>query len=351
MTTLPPELWLHVLESLRPSRAVALCPSDPRVRAILSFTLVSRATYTVAVRCLFQHCLYIDSAERLRRLLLTLHAFSSRSEDSTLPHVDLAPCLTNLFLAPFPPHTIDDLPTAQWTYELLSVMSGTLRRLVIDIPLRSLYPDEDHLNVRPKLRAAFQQLTALEEFTSSRDELYLSVFDLGSPPAEAETLVWAGWSKLKKLALYNVALGDPRMAPSLEQLSSLDCLVLTRADDLDRESFHRTILPIAAQRDMKTLIVNVAADHALNGFSPGRMSSGVSHPVEDTPVTDHKLELGVVIVEPSKRHMMNGDILDCQEWIRDTALAGELWDWESNWSLELTESWNMLPGESDDEVL
>lgn len=234
---LPTELILRIIECLDVKNVLVLdTRKDVRAKSILAFTRVSRATYPVALRMLYRRCLWIDSSERLRLLLISLevHTSSIRPMTSTLPLVRLQDCLHALFLAPFK-RSLDDLPTAHWIFELFAAMRHSLRRLAIDMPLRSLYPEDDHLNVRPKLRAAFEELTALEEFTSINDELFLSTQE-ERWTWNHESPVWSKWHSLKHLALYNIDLDneDFEMLPLLSRLRSL---VLVRPDSSEPESW------------------------------------------------------------------------------------------------------------------
>ncbi|KAL4964192.1 uncharacterized protein BDV14DRAFT_201210 [Aspergillus stella-maris] len=67
---LPPELLLAVVEALVPSNPhFAYPPAHPSTRTLLSFTLVSTLTHNVARNLLFAHCLYLDSEERMKKLI------------------------------------------------------------------------------------------------------------------------------------------------------------------------------------------------------------------------------------------------------------------------------------------
>lgn len=95
------------------------------------------------------------------------------------------------------------------------------------MPLRTCYPEDDHLAVRPVLREGFARLTNLEEFVSTRDELYLDVMD------GERAYVWSAWPKLKRLALWNVDVGQ-EFWRHVAQHSSLESLVLSNSDSLDQ---------------------------------------------------------------------------------------------------------------------
>ncbi|KAL3473442.1 hypothetical protein BJX99DRAFT_261371 [Aspergillus californicus] len=216
---LPAELVLQIIECLIPSNPpVAFAPSHPITRTLLSLALVCRLTSRTARQILTKHCLYIDSANRLNQLL----------QQSNLP-LNL-PRHLSLLLSPFPVDNLDIPPTVLQVDQLSSIISNTLTRLVIDMPLRHLYPEEDINSLRPLLRAAFARMQNLEEFTSVRDELYLSITHGTQEPA-----IWASWSRLRRLALYNVAVESSQFLCGLRQCSNLTHLILVRPDGLAEE--------------------------------------------------------------------------------------------------------------------
>lgn len=302
---LPPELLLQVLDSLAPpSDTVALHLSDPAAKTIHAFTRVSRLTYPTALRYLYSRCLSIDSESRLRLLLLSLESLTAprRSEESTLPHVEIKPLLTGLYLAPFPPNSIDSQPIAQWCFELLSIMQFTLRRLVVDIPFHTMAPHMDHLNVFPKLNTAFDQLWALEEFISC-----------GTFP----NLWWTLWPRLKRLALTATSLEDLNDTLSKEEvLDGIECMVLANPSfstpSSRRVFFHRT-----AQSNTSVTLLHQddefraywsAADRWLS-MGMGELANGGD---------DHRSEC-------LERFCLPPDHTLRQDWLLEKALHGELW--------------------------
>ncbi|KAF1957541.1 hypothetical protein CC80DRAFT_547438 [Byssothecium circinans] len=155
---LPLELVLNIVTCSLPKPDVLLAPSHPITQLLLSFTLVCKETKRLADRYLLRHCVYLSSETRLSSYL------------SMIP--DRRPELKNitaLYLAPLG-DTRDDRPTAILVRELFNYACTTLKRVIIDIPLRSLYPDESYMGVRRILREGFQRLENLEEVVSVRDE-------------------------------------------------------------------------------------------------------------------------------------------------------------------------------------
>lgn len=200
---LPLEIIFQIIASLVRDRRNILRPSHPATKALLAFTLVCRATSLVPASLLRQHCVYIDNDRRLRELIYCVESTTARTPSPLRP-------ITSLFFAPFSGSNLNDQPSAIWVCELFCLLHPGLARLVIDMPLRCLYPASDHLSVRKTLREAFSLLTSLREFVSVRDELYLDALEREWQQAGpgTEVNVWSLWPRLRRLALYNVDADD-----------------------------------------------------------------------------------------------------------------------------------------------
>jgi hypothetical protein len=145
---------------------IAYEPSHILTRTLLALTLTSRIISPTTRRLLYTHCLYVDSPRRLRCLLSSLPAYTADpAAPQSLPPIESKPSTiqheTPPLPRPFLNDTINDLPTAQAVHHILSLLASTLRRLVIDIPVRSLYPKDDTLGIRRILKKVFTQLTSL----------------------------------------------------------------------------------------------------------------------------------------------------------------------------------------------
>lgn len=347
---LPLELILNIIDSLLPgdSRTV-LRPCGSVTKTLLSLTRVCRAIYPVASNHLRQHCLYIDNDRRLRDLIWCIESASGVSQQSNKATSNLTPSvppslppgialcpIKSLYLAPFG-NSLDNLPTAIWIRELFCLIHPTLERLVIDIPLRSLYPADDHLNVRKTLREAFSLLTNLEEFVSVRDELFL---DLLEPEwrTEREVAVWRLWPRLKRLALYNVA-ADETFWASVREMHDLETVVLTRADDLEGvciKTHYLDATPTSAPtgeaiggaeaetqqetraRPLKVVLVNISNQQ------PNHLAGR-----ENWAKVDPKDMVKVMLYNvPTSFYGDENPWTLCQQWVKTAALRGEVWEWE-----------------------
>lgn len=244
------------------------------------------------------------------------------------------------YLAPFYADGLDDQPTAIWIYELLSLLRDSLSHLVIDIPLRSLHPWQDHLNVRPTLRSAFCELRRLETFVSVRDELYLDTRDR-SEAGMRQQPVWSRWHGLKKLALYNVDVTDEEFRGGLMCLPRLEKLVLTRADGLDVLSLADE-LSLGSEREVSVVLVDGQSMHHRVRYEPSSAANPTSMQTwmdeEEEAVEGQDKEKGIqgamTVVQVDVPMMLEhrSHVIEiCQEWVKDRALGcgSEETDWVS----------------------
>ncbi|KAH7087296.1 hypothetical protein FB567DRAFT_621059 [Paraphoma chrysanthemicola] len=209
-TWLPIELILNVVTCSLPAPGTLLDAAHPTTKLLLTFTLVCRETRRVARRGLREHCAYLDSERRLSSFL------------RAIPSQPDLRGIVSLTLAPFD-HSIDNLPLCSWVRELFCFTCESLTKLVIDMPLRTCYPENDHLAVRPVLRVGFERLVNLVEFVSTRDELYLDVTEF------EDACVWEKWPRLERLALYNVSANE-KFWQRVARHPSLETLILSNPD-------------------------------------------------------------------------------------------------------------------------
>ncbi|PMD17761.1 hypothetical protein NA56DRAFT_265684 [Hyaloscypha hepaticicola] len=290
---------------------IAYEPSHSITKTLLALTRTSRTIYPAARKLLYTHCLYIDSPWRIQRLLISLLAYiddpggshplpSLESEPSAIQHE------TSLYLSPFPEDTIDDFSTAQAVYGLLTILAPTLHRLVIDIPLRSLYPEDDGLGIRRILRDGFAQLTSLEMFCSARDELFLNC-SAEWPIDRSEENVWSLWPNLKTLALYNCDLDSEKFWRDIGKMKKLETLVLTRADSMRDFDFKTEWNRGGNQHQSLTVwFVDVDGGH------------GIPETVEE-PKEGDKVRIKVECVPTS--YYGDEDVIElCQDWVKRSVL-------------------------------
>ncbi|KAF1995112.1 hypothetical protein P154DRAFT_417819, partial [Amniculicola lignicola CBS 123094] len=289
---LPIELVLMVMTCLLPSNEHAILPrSDPITKTLLSFTLVCHETQRLANRYLLKHCVHLASARQISYFQLAGPQFRA---------------VTSAFLAPFH-QTIDNGPIAIQLRTFLQNNSSSLKRLVLDIPFRSLYPWDDHSDVRPTLRHGFGSLNSLEECINIRDEIFLATIfpDRGAP-------IWTCWTKLRRLAVYN-ANADGDFWRSVALMPALEMLVLTRADAL-QETNMKCAYFSHTKRPLKVLIVD--------GESQQFIVQRVWWPEWETADPEGRMTIMMYPVPGSGDDPIGAS----QAWIKREGQRGTLWD-------------------------
>jgi hypothetical protein len=233
-----------------------------------------------------------------------------------------------MFLAPFSGDTIEEPEVVDDIHRLFDILGNYIRRMVIDMPLRSAYPDRrNRRELRLPLRNAFRQLMAMEEFTTIRDELYLSTtFPRRS---NVEPPVWSRWPNLKRLALYNVDISHDLLL-NVGRVRALQTLVLTRPDGMEDLSSLRNALTLGTT----IIIANVWEGHeppqrqwlrrAMDA-NPGQRI--VRSDIQWTYPRDIAHVKAVCVNEIDLNGGLNArHIYDCQDWMKEEALSGTLWD-------------------------
>ncbi|KKZ64765.1 hypothetical protein EMCG_09343 [[Emmonsia] crescens] len=328
MPALPNEIILHIIKCLIPSSPpVAFAPWHLVTRTLISLTLVSSLTSRTAKHLLLKHCLYLDSEERLAKLI-------SLRQQSLIDLTAASP--EGLFLAPFPENSLDCLSIAQNVSLLLSDISGKLTRLVINMPLRCLWPEDDTYHVRSVLHEAFSSLTALEEFCSMQDELFLDTREHG------QFRVWTTWPRLRCLALYNPCLNSVVFFESIRECSNLTHLVLTRADGLYYDAPADPAGYGSLAQLKRAIVVNTerallrgmrmednlapAEDTLLGKLKSAWLSKNVGRACAEKPESDNFCMAVEVPIPPDLVEDDQCDIQLCQKWVGARAIDGTLWD-------------------------
>lgn len=334
---LPLEILEFIIESIPISdKPLALPATDSTTKTLYSCLTVCKATFPRSMELLYDRCLYIDSPGRLQNLV---HAYSFWQSEPPgyLQHYNriLAASLS-LYLAPFAGDDIDEPQVIEDIHTLFDLLADGLKRLVIDMPLRSSYPDEPAgRSIRPTLRHAFKKLKKLEEFVSVRDELYLST--VFPDDWTVEPPVWSFWPRLRKLALYNQDI-DEDLPKALRQLPTLELLLLTRPDGVyDLEVQPLVDVLYALPPFAKVLVLNTYRGHAwlfqetlqANGLRD-RVDWNLKGYIEDDWAG---ATLGVVCADRANKagnvHSYDetfDDIEFCQLYVKERALNGSLWD-------------------------
>ena len=318
---LPIELLEMIIENVAPrSTTLALPASDITTRTLYSCLTVSKPTFNRGLELLYSKCLYITSQQQLHALL--------RSYQSGCFALDLkVAASTSMFLAPFTGDTIQEPKVVENLHNLFDILGNSLRRMVIDMPLRSAYPDRrEGREIRVPLRNAFRKLMAMEDFTSVRDELYLSTI---MPKAnDIEPPGWTRWPQLQRLALYNVDISED-LLKNVNRLNSVKTLVLTRPDGMEDLGALREALTPATT----IVIVNTWESHlpAQRRWIGKAMAAGQRQRITHSEIQySYTQDIAHVKAVCVSEIALNGGydaqhIYQCQDWIKAEALSGALW--------------------------
>ena len=318
--TLPIELLEMIIEAVVPAKSdFAIPASDITIRTLHSCVTICRGTFNRSLELLYSRSLYIDSPWRLHALL---QAYQPQSLALRLK----LGASKSMFLDPFSGDSIEEPKVITDLENLFDILGNHVRRMVIDMPLRSAYPDtRTGRELRVPLRNAFRKLMALEEFVTVRDELYLStIFPSNN---EIEPPVWSRWPNLHRLALYNVDISHDLLL-NVARLRALKTLILTRPDGMeDWERLRNALSP-----ETTIVVVNVWDDHTpvqrrwLRLAMDYSSQWAVKSDIQSSDSCDIARAKAVCV---SKVDLNGGldarHIYDCQEWVRDEALGGTLW--------------------------
>ncbi|KAK6192965.1 Fructose-bisphosphate aldolase 1 [Pestalotiopsis sp. IQ-011] len=305
---LPLELILNVMTCYLPSNPTTLIPASYHAtQLLLSFSRVNHALHDFAVRRMQQHCIVLDSDDRLRRFLLCLEL----SRESKLGISSVFHNVYAMYLAPFGA-IMDNLPVAAWVRDLFGYTSGTLMRLIVDMPFDSLPPWIDHLNVGPVLLEGFERLASLEEFVCTRNAARLTVRDEKGDPKS----ILYRWPKLRRLAL-NRPSCDVDFWENLADLPHLHHVVLTGAIGNIRQTldFREVYLQRARTQIALTIVLAEVREHTVV-LKPHPGSDSDAH--ENDRLRLMAFKIGI----PQRKTFLDSN----SEWLMGTALAGELWD-------------------------
>lgn len=171
MQRLPTEILLRIIESTANDSVIAYPACHVVTRTLNSWISVSKSVTKVASRELRRHCLYIDRSWHLSSLLGLI---LTRNREGSTHLGPLSMPVEKLYLSPFSSNDLNEPSVVADISRLFILIGPSLQRLVIDMPLRSHYPEDDvNTQLRPILRNAFQHLTSVQDFVSVKDELYL----------------------------------------------------------------------------------------------------------------------------------------------------------------------------------
>lgn len=341
ISNLPPEILIHIMETALPRNDHQLLPATHTcVKTLLSWLLVCRFTYQQASRLLRDRYVYLDSEWKLDRVLLHL---SQADPASSLPLVFRN--VTSMYLAPFgnPRH---HLQTVTRVRNLLYTVSGTLRRLVLELP--SVDADTHSIQNRMVLQGLLQ-LHRLEEYVEIGDYTWRTLGELSTP----------SWPALRRLAFCGDWFVSTEHIGALARFAHLESMVFAVTDSQDLAARTANIKKAYfEQRDgaataigvaLSSTSISSAATTTTTGVATANLVEGrrrgegkgirvtlmaVGCEVSDLVTTDwdkwdagETMKVDVFTVPVSYYGDESESELVCS-WVRRGALEGSIWDWK-----------------------
>ncbi|XEV02677.1 hypothetical protein FSHL1_007964 [Fusarium sambucinum] len=203
----PLEITLQILEADipegRPNRTLDV--SKPNMQQLLTWA---------------KHCIYFDSASRLRKFLQCLGAEEDGVSSSTLPKTMRLCHVSTVYLG-LGMEEIQTVETSATIRDLLVTLGGSVRRLVVDLPYRWI--TQEH-SIDPHIDTLFSQglraLTNLEEFTTLGGlpslEFWRDGFDIGQM-----------WPRLRRVAGFKMNLAEESLWSNVARDRTIEHLVIT----------------------------------------------------------------------------------------------------------------------------
>ncbi|KAF5661646.1 hypothetical protein FCIRC_11766 [Fusarium circinatum] len=218
---------------------------------------------------------------------------------------------------------MQDLRTIHILKDVLITLAPVLKTIIVDMPLRDLDPLQ-HKDILETLRQGFEALVNIEELSSVKDELYVDTeIEITQPH------VLIKWPKLRRLCLYNV-MAEDQFFEYMAACPQLEAAVFVRPDlgDNVKVEWARSWAKINDPRDYGPPYKGPKISMAFCDWPPYLydFSNEMPHWQEVDP--DNKITVSTVATHKryDRRSRRRGPITSCQDWIRDHALRGTLWN-------------------------
>ncbi|KAG8863086.1 hypothetical protein FRB96_009266 [Tulasnella sp. 330] len=198
---------------------------------------------------------------------------------------------------------------------ILNKLSTTVKRLLLDLPLRSIYGTQLAANLQHDL----SQFDQVEEFICTRDECFLAGW-LNGPQ-------WPSATNIRRAAIYNVELDD--ILNSHNTFTSLEilCLVNPRFSEIPPPNgllcAGETGAPASLQELWLLDVHNYWHETEFLPFCDG----GDIHPFVYETIVEAELEWRFVDVDAiSEGALKRRKLVKPRLWFLDKALKGTIWD-------------------------
>lgn len=319
---LPIELILQIVEaSLSVSNPHAIVDvSLPEARLLVAWSQVCRATYGTATRLLRQHCIYLNSHQRIQRFWNCLSLAKAPGCSTNLPPTTPLEDISSLYLGVCTPAPQESASLGSLIRKLLFELGGSVRRLILELPAPR-FAQENELD--PHLgQGLFDGLGAL-----SNIEEFVTVGALRTVDFWTDELgIFERWPKLRSLAGFQVDLAEEDLWHRVARATHLEHMVIARPRLYRRQrwNFKEAIgqhwrLETGGNPKLARPMSIVLADHE---FTPSL--------IDDTDAGTHDLQ-GLVSavkysVPMSGKQFVRTDHA-CREWMMAAMKEGTLWEY------------------------
>ncbi|KAJ4372031.1 hypothetical protein N0V83_003804 [Neocucurbitaria cava] len=312
-STLPPELFLNVLDQLVGTRdgqqPVAYGPSNTITKALRALTLVSRNIYTIATRYLYTHCLYVDNCTNYARLRRTLslslgyhpqalkYGQAGRNE-KLFAKADALRYTASAFISPTKTNKDDSGTTMvrlPQIIDLCSVIGPTLKRLILDLqPVYTPASEVERVKPYTSENNIFLNMPNLEELVVSFDVVEYFPF----PPFG-----------LKRLAITVQEMQGSQLDFCFST-SSLQILVFLRPPELASTDIDRMFAAYKGA-SLDVILVDVNSNH--------RTPRGTRSWTDNDKVRIWEADVATSFYGD------DNNLILCDNWIWTHAVDGTLW--------------------------
>jgi hypothetical protein len=328
---LPLELLLQILELSYPPggpNLIADVTSD-EAQQLVSWAKVCRATFEPATRFLRQHCVHLDTADRLSKFLQSLRA-SKNPIATTLPPVVPLTETSSIFIG-LEKEDLQIIQNAAVVRDVFIELGASVRRLILDLAFRRMSNGRLNMSTNDVLSEGLAALTDLEDFVTSGGLPALEFwgFDREDLDGNVDGPVPLAlrWPKLKRLGAFQVMLSDPGLWLNVAQSHTIEAFVVARPYLLRIQHFN------IKQAVSENWTVESGGDPSYarplsirlvnHEFSPPLLETTDWALHDPAGLVDISLFDVPIVAEGIKR-----TDYACREWLMEAAKEGNLWNWQ-----------------------
>ncbi|KAM0430053.1 hypothetical protein ACHAPT_006059 [Fusarium lateritium] len=318
---LPLELILQIVETSLPVKSpnAIVSVSTPEVQVLVAWSRVCRATYETATQLLRQHCVYLESHQRIQRFWDCLSAAKTSNALTNLPPTIPLENTSSLYLGVCTPSPEESATLGYLIRKVLFQLGGSVRRLILELPSpRFAQENELDSHLGQGLVDGLGALGNIEEF--------VTVGGLHTVDFWTNHLgIWERWPRLRCLAGFQVDLAEQDLWHHVARARSLEHLVIARPRLLriQQWNFKRAIgqhwrLETGGDPKRARPISIVLADHEFTPSFIDDTDEGGNDPLGFISASKFAVPM-------SGKQFLRTDHA-CREWMMAAMKEGTLWE-------------------------